>query len=358
MSDIAAMKALGHRVYVFCINTHKHYIDTQNYGELPFWDGFRDYPLNTNSNIEGVVFSIFKQRPIQMARFWKRGIQQSIHHFIQSQGIDTLLCQGLAMTLYTKNISDKILLYRMHNLESQIWYDMTIFSSVLWKNIAYNMIGQAIERYEKNQLHNFRMVSLSRAESTAFKKITGLGASPISISLTHTPQSRYSVESEGLLFLGSLDWLPNREGLLWFLDTIYPLLENIPFTIAGKGNIAIPSSYPNIRILPNFPSTEDLFVSHRLLIVPLLSGAGIRIKIVEALQFGFPIISTFKGAEGIFDTSEVVELQDDPAHFASKIKELYYNPTALNAMSHRESSYYKAHFSIDMIHSQWNEILG
>jgi glycosyltransferase involved in cell wall biosynthesis len=110
-----------------------------------------------------------------------------------------------------------------------------------------------------------------------------------------------------LIFCGSLDYAPNKNGLLWFYETIWPKLkmtvEGITFTVIGRNghdNAYAPLKIdPQINFVGEVLDVTPYYHKNNIAIVPLLEGSGTRLKILEAMSFGLPVVSTSIGAEGI-----------------------------------------------------------
>jgi len=165
--------------------------------------------------------------------------------------------------------------------------------------------------------------------------------------------SRYSFqpagrETETMLFLGSFRHLPNQEGLTWFTRRVLPaVLERKP-----KARLVIVGSEPPPRhSLPHLPDNIELrgFVEdvreplgqYAVFVCPILSGSGMRVKLLEAFAAGIPVVSTTLGAEGLAQQngagkdSGICALADDPLEFANRIVELFNEPEKAHRLACR-----------------------
>jgi len=123
-----------------------------------------------------------------------------------------------------------------------------------------------------------------------------------------------------------MNWIPNLEGVLWFLENVWPDVSkrypSLKYYIAGR---EMPSwfkerHYPNVEIVGEVEDALKFMYEHTLMIVPLFSGSGIRIKIIEGMACGRTIISTTIGAEGINYTHlENILIADQPHEFLERI---------------------------------------
>ena len=110
-----------------------------------------------------------------------------------------------------------------------------------------------------------------------------------------------------LIFCGSLDYAPNKNGLLWFYEMIWPKLKmtikGITLTVIGRNgqdNAYAPLKIDQqINFIGEVKDVTPYYLKNNIAIVPLLEGSGTRLKILEAMSFGLPVISTSIGAEGI-----------------------------------------------------------
>lgn len=129
---------------------------------------------------------------------------------------------------------------------------------------------------------------------------------PISFDFTGPLAFTESNEKINIMFLGRLDWPPNKDGLIWFLNEVWPkVLKNrsdIWLSIAGSGNSEWMSQYaglPNMTFLGKIQDLNSFYQKSCLLIAPIFYGSGTRVKIIEACRYGRPCLSTTVGAEGI-----------------------------------------------------------
>ena len=134
------------------------------------------------------------------------------------------------------------------------------------------------------------------------------------------PDPAARVDPDELVFVGSLDWRPNQDGVLWFLDEAWGVLRaarpGLQLTVVGRappaGFAARCAAAPGVRVAGSVPDVRPYLARAAALIVPLRVGGGSRLKICEALSMGRPVVSTTVGAEGL-DVGDGVVLADDAA---------------------------------------------
>lgn len=163
-------------------------------------------------------------------------------------------------------------------------------------------------------------------------------------------------ERNGLLFVGGFGHGPNLDAVHWFLDNIYPEVykrTKAPFYIVGSKP---PMEITNIKtegvIVKGFVSEEELqelYNQCRIAIVPLRYGAGVKGKVVEALYYGIPVVTTSVGAEGISGIEEFVIIKDEPKEMIDAVCEIYDKQKVLSEMSEKNQVYVQKHFSVDAV---------
>jgi len=356
MNDLRVLKALGHKVNLFCLNTKKHWMDTSGFMELNHWDEFYAEEIDTNS-ISAIARAAWSENPFQIARFYKSRIEKSMDTIIQNANVDLLVYQGLAMTQYQRSTKCKKI-YRAHNLEYRVWNLLAIHKKNYFKKQINLWLSKSLYLYEKFKLRDLSCTAtLSKEEKLSLKEFySQLEIESIPISIAKETNQNYSTEKNGLLFIGSLDWQPNRDGLDWFLKNVYPSVNHIPLTIAGKGDFTC--NIENVTVISNYENTEALLASHRMILVPLLSGAGIRIKILEAMSFGMPLISTCIGAEGIETSPGSMIIEDTVEEWISQIQNVYSQPSLLTDMSQKAKLSFKNNYSKEVVMGKWQKLLS
>jgi glycosyltransferase involved in cell wall biosynthesis len=156
-----------------------------------------------------------------------------------------------------------------------------------------------------------------------------------------------------MLFLGSFRHLPNQEALDWFVHNVFPRVrEKEP----RARLIVVGSDPPPRHSLPEAEAIELIgFVEdvrqplsrYALFICPILSGSGVRVKLLEAFASGIPVVSTYLGAEGLADTdTKICALADDADGFADRVVELLDDPDKAAAMATRAREEVAAHRDI------------
>jgi len=170
--------------------------------------------------------------------------------------------------------------------------------------------------------------------------------------VVQTPNSfpRFN-KTEGLAFLGGFKHPPNREGMEWFGAEVMPLIENNGIELSVYG-AAMDHKFKEsmreqgINAVGYIDHLEDLYTKHRIFIAPLLSGAGIKGKVINALSYGIPTILTPMAAEGIgLRHGHDCMIARTPREWAESINKLYHDATLWESISKASREYAEQQFS-------------
>lgn len=221
-----------------------------------------------------------------------------------------------------------------------------------WKSVELTLMGKAAVSYYPSYIERDAIREID--PTIAVKDIT---AYVFDQFLESIPQD--FAKREGLLFVGGFAHPPNTDAVLWFAREIYPSIRekmgpDAPeFIVVGskvtEEILALEQPGNGIRI-KGFVSEEELealYETCRLVVVPLRYGAGVKGKVVEAVYYGAPIVTTSIGAEGIPQSETLMCVADEPEEFALAVAQLYQNPESCRDMSEKTQRYIRDYFSVD-----------
>ena len=194
-------------------------------------------------------------------------------------------------------------------------------------------------------------------------------------SFVHVPNAVRAPESSAtagvrdprsILFVGSLDYLPNEDAVAFFARSILPLIrktdEQMAFRIVGVGqseSIAAARILPGVQLIGAVANLAPEYAAAGMLAVPLRAGSGTRIKILEAFQHRTPVVSTTKGAEGLAVTNgEHLLIADTPEEFAAACLRLSTDEDLCRRLSDNAHAWVVQHHSIDTVRRILGECLN
>jgi glycosyltransferase involved in cell wall biosynthesis len=149
----------------------------------------------------------------------------------------------------------------------------------------------------------------------------------------------------------------NIKSANWFFENIYPLLsKSLKIAVIGKICKFI-DDYPNVEKISFIENLDDAYCQSKIAICPMLSGTGIKIKVIEALSFGLPVVCNERGVDGLVNKSNNGCLvSNDPSQFADYINKLLTDSDFYHKISIEASSYFNTHHSLDSTYSMLDKI--
>ena len=317
------------------LNTVKHRKDVTDFPQ-DILDKiiFASFEVDTSPNIlSGVWNLLFSSRPYNAIRFYLKSMRDWLLSF-EDYFFDYVIIEGAFMGDYLSiaKKKGKQVILRSHNLEHVIWQRTADHIGDPLRKFYLNIQANRLKSFEENLTRQSDSIwSISPVDGTWFKAIN--------IHTHHIPVAvEYGLPVKTIapmtcFHLGALDWKPNLQGIEWFLNQVWPLvLELRPeaeFHIAGNNTPKHIKSQPNknITVHGRVSNAETFSKSHGISIIPLLSGSGIRIKLLENARIAVPVISTTVGVEGVYNHSRsMIPLADEPLDFANKLVDLLDHP--------------------------------
>jgi glycosyltransferase involved in cell wall biosynthesis len=203
-----------------------------------------------------------------------------------------------------------------------------------------------------------RVICLSHEEQSFFSRFA---SNPVyyylPVFMESKPKKAVAKEYD-ILFVG-FDNFSNRNGLDWFFNGVYPLLEkNLKILIAGKISKFVPH-LPNVTCVDYFEDIGDAYARSRITINPLQDGTGMKVKMIESMSYGVPIVNTPRGLCGI----KPVLLHDfiiaeEPSEFARQINKLISDEAYYQTQCALMRSLFENHFEVKAISKVLNEIFA
>jgi glycosyltransferase involved in cell wall biosynthesis len=325
------LNRFGHRVILASLNTKKHDQDPSVLSSIA-----KVYTTNIDTTLRplGLIKGLFTKIPYNIKRFISPEFKILLEKIITENNPQIIHLEGIYLSIYAdtiKKISSSPLVLRSHNVEYEIWERNARNEKNLLKKWYLKNLSHKIQKFEQLNLHKFEgILSITERDGEFYKRNNFAGklkTIPAGVDLELYSAENISNEKISLCFLGSMEWMPNVQGIEWFLQEVWPTLRNksseLTLHIAGKN---MSEEMKNRKVDGVFfygmvPDAAAFLKQHPIMIVPLLSGGGMRLKIVEAMVLGRCVLSTPIGAEGIEakENSEII-LASNPKEFIDKIE--------------------------------------
>ena len=324
----------GHKVKVIAFSSFKHpsdikklpkeYLDKTGYETI-----FVDLKLKTIP----ALFSFLKNESYHIKRFISEQMKTRLISLLREQDFDIIQMESIFLATYApiiRKYSKAKLVLRAPNIEHVIWEKTALSTKNPFKRQYLNQLASSLKTFELKNINAFDGVyPVTKVDEDFFiengctKPCVGV---PVGIE-TADFVDKETAEPNSLFHIGSMDWIPNQQGIKWFIDEVWDDihrdLPNLKVYLAGR---AMPDwllnlDKENIIIYGEVPDSARFIYSKDIMIVPLLSGSGIRIKILEAMSLKKCIIATSQAAEGILYENNVnIVIANSPKEFKDSIK--------------------------------------
>ena len=309
-SIITGLLEAGHQVKILAINNEKYHVKESDIPE--------EYKQKTGIELIDVDLAIkplyaflnlFTRKSYHVERFISEDFKARLTEVLEKEQFDVVQLEVLFMAPYVETIrahSKAMIVLRAHNVEHKIW----------------ERVAKETRSPIKRWYIFFRKYCSKPVIDIPF------GVYPEQF----TP--KYEVSGKPKFYhIGSMNWMPNEEGIRWFINEVLPkTVEKVPDFVYHLAGRSMPEwlttmKDPHVDVIGEVPDAKEFVTNHDVAIVPLLSGSGIRIKIIESMALGKTVITTRVGAEGILYDEEVnIIIAENKAKMVEAIRSLNENP--------------------------------
>ncbi|OGX88884.1 glycosyltransferase family 4 protein [Hymenobacter glacialis] len=320
MYDVAAgLVQAGHQVTLLAINTPKHRQPANALAHLG--PGLRLVLVDVNTDIapaKALKNLLFSRQPYNVERFMSPAVGEALLEILRTEKVDIVQMEGTFVAWYAELLGRQHradfrvppLVLRAHNVEYTIWQMLARREPNALKRFFLQTLATRLETFERRYLRQFDAVAaITPGDATRLRALhcpEPVVFIPAGVELSRVqPDPAIRARPRTLFMIGSLDWLPNQEGVEWFLREVWPIFHaeapDVELHIAGRNTPAhlLAPRTDNVFVQGFVESAPDFMQQYELMLVPLLSGGGMRVKIIEGMTLGKAILSTSLGAEGI-----------------------------------------------------------
>lgn len=305
---------LGHEVTVLSMNTSKHHISLKDMpAELRNRADFRLVEVPAYINwFEAALNLLFSKLPYNAQRFISDEYSFELVKLLTEKAFDVIQLEGLYLCPYIpviRKYSDAKIAYRAHNIEYEIWARTASLSEGFRSRYLKNL-SKRIKRFEISYLNSYDiLVPITDRDGQILDELGNTKprhTSQTGIDFASLVPTAKKLEFPSLFHIGALDWAPNQEGLIWFFNHCWPKIHSenpdLKFYLAGRNApewFVRHIKLDGVEYLGEINDAYDFINSKAIMVVPLFSGSGMRIKIIEGMSLGKPIVTTDIGTEGI-----------------------------------------------------------
>ena len=290
--------------------------------------------------------------PYSVASHGSPALRRAVHSHAQRHRIDVWQVESTVLTGALASLQGQPKVVVAQNIESTIWQRYHEAEDNLLKRWYIKQQWRKFERFERRAFAAAtRVVAVSESDATLIRDRFGgrnVGVVENGIDRRYYEGVRPDPDPRTILFLGSLDWRPNLDAVGLLLDRIFPGVQaaepSARLCVVGrkppKALVRRVQGFAGVALHANVPDVRPFLATSGIMVVPLRIGGGSRLKILEALAAGLPVISTRVGAEGLdLVPGEDYIAADEPEAMADALVSSILDPRPARAMAGRSRSF-------------------
>ncbi|MBV6521914.1 MAG: D-inositol-3-phosphate glycosyltransferase [Gemmatimonadaceae bacterium] len=283
-----------------------------------------------------LAIGLFSPLPYAIAKYRSSAMRQAIADAVRTRNIELVICDFLSPSANVPEGLGVPLVLFQHNVEAAIWERHTKVAGNPVLRAYMALQWRRMRRFERRECHRYdHVIAVSDADAETMRARYGaprVSAVPTGVDVDFfrpTGDARRQ-DANSIVFTGSMDWMPNEDGVEWFADEIFPLIRSrhpaATFAIVGRHptpRVKALERHAGITVTGSVPDVRPYLERAAAVVVPLRIGGGTRLKIYEAMAMERAVVSTTIGAEGLpLDDGIDLVRADDAADFAAAVANL------------------------------------
>ncbi|MGC8828864.1 MAG: glycosyltransferase [Verrucomicrobiia bacterium] len=310
-----------------------------------------------------LFLNLFSALPYSIEKYKSEEMGREIA--TQEKNYDLVICDFLTPAvnwIHNTTQPEKSLLFQ-HNVESLIWKRLMENAGNFLKRWYLKKQWKRMYEFEKTVSARFAgVVGVSDEDCQIMRQEYGLnnvlGSVPTGVDIDYFKPDNRSPEDGLILFLGSMDWMPNIDAVEFFTESIYHKIKakcpGARFIVVGRNPTKsvreLSEKDSSIVVTGTVEDVRPYLRKASVMVVPLRAGGGTRIKIYEAMAAGVPVVSTSIGAEGLaVEHNKNILIADSPEEFAEQTTRLLKDNTLANAISAKGRKLVEENFSWEKV---------
>lgn len=328
------LMAAGHEVRVLALHSDKHpALRDRMDEEYLRRTRFESVYVDLKPHLLDALVCVLCGESYHVKRFVSADFAARLREVLEEEEFDVVHVESIFLTPYVplirKHSRAKVVL-RAHNVEHQIWRRTAQGESNPWRRWYLKNLALTLGVYEREHVNDYDgVVCITEQDAQGFREM-GCRRKPLTVPFG-IDMAEYSAEAPAeepysLYHLGAMDWMPNQEGVRWLTGEVWPLIrERLPQARLYLAGRRMPEEFLSMKtegvtVVGEVDDAREFVATKQVCVVPLKSGGGMRVKIVEAMAQGKAIVSTAVGAEGIACTAGAnLLIADSPEAFAEQV---------------------------------------
>ncbi|MDQ3047905.1 MAG: glycosyltransferase, partial [Bacteroidota bacterium] len=285
----------GHDVDVLAVKTPKHFISDEDID--PVYRKKTNYKsvfIDTSIKPVDAFLNLFSSSSYNIIRFYSREFEKELIQILRAGAFDIIHLETLWVAPYVEVIrqnSKARIVLRSQNVEYAIWERLAEASSNPIKKVYLKLLAKRLKNYENGMLNRYDGIATITVRDAETMKNDGclkpIIHIPFGIDLAKYQVNAAEAEFPSVFHIGAMDWMPNADGIRWFLDEVWPeVLKSHPdvyLYLAGRNmpEWLMNLNMKNVKVAGEVADAQKFINSKSVMIVPLTSGGGMRVKIIE-----------------------------------------------------------------------------
>jgi glycosyltransferase involved in cell wall biosynthesis len=271
---------------------------------------------------------VFSRLPLAISRYQSAKLKIFLEGLQAREKFDCMVIDFLVMSASCPAVERSVLF--QHNVETMIWRRHAETARDPLRKVYFGLQARRMERFEAEICRRAgHVIAVSKEDAGTMRSMFGvsrLSEVPTGVDIEYFARPAVCDPGNGLVFVGSMDWLPNVDGVSYFVERVLPLIHakkpECTFTVVGRTPgpeiVKLGQSDARIKITGTVADVRPYFWGSAVSVVPLRIGGGTRLKIYEAMAAGVPVVSTTVGAEGLdVRPAKNILIGDTPEKFAA-----------------------------------------
>lgn len=313
-----------------------------------------------------LVEGLFSEYPVAGTRYHSQAMRDIISRLSSEHDFDAKICDFLTPSINIDDMSGWVLF--QHNVETVIWERHAQTGRTPLHRAYFAQQARRMFEWERAVCRaSAHVVAVSKVDEQIMRErfdIRETSSVSTGVDLDYFEPPISARPRYDLVFLGSMDWMPNVDGTHWFVSEVLPLIRTrkpgVRLAIVGRNPppSLMAEANDSIVVTGTVPDVRPYLWESAVSIVPLHVGGGTRLKIFEAMAAGTAVVSTAVGAEGLpVEHGETIRIADTAEKFAAECVDLLENTNARTALARKALELIQANFSWAQVTRQFEETL-
>jgi glycosyltransferase involved in cell wall biosynthesis len=295
-------------------------------------------------------------------------MRELLRTLLERERYDSVVCDFLTPAPNFASLRDCVLF--QHNVETMIWRRHAEHARDPLRRLFFRVQAERMEVWERRACREAgHVIAVSPQDAETMRSMFGverISWIPTGVDVDYFRPPATAPETADLIFLGSMDWMPNTDGVGYFVEEILPLIRRrkpeVTVAVVGRKPgaeiVALGARDGKIRVTGTVADVRPWLWGAKVSIVPLRIGGGTRLKIYESMAAGVPVVSTTVGAEGLdVRHGENIRIADTAEAFASECVDLLEDEPGRRRLARAASEVVASRFSWETISRQFEQVL-